>query len=219
VSVDDGAADGTDGDVRPAGADGDVRPAGAEDGGAVGRAAGGAEGSAFAALVVQFDEWFDRALDVVRGHPVPDRIFYAASDLGDWSALWHAISAGRAAAHPDRLGESVRLSATLGLESLLVNQGVKRLFKRHRPAFEGTRPHRLRTPSTTSFPSGHASAAFCAAALLSDHRSPTARLWYGLAVVVALSRPYVRIHHASDMVGGAIAGYAIGRIVRAVWTV
>ena len=92
-----------------------------------------------------------------------------------------------------------------------MNQGVKRLFKRGRPGFEGTRPHRLRTPSTTSFPSGHASAAFCAAAILSGDDPARAPLWYGLAATVALSRPYVHIHHASDMVGGAVIGYALGR--------
>jgi membrane-associated phospholipid phosphatase len=171
--------------------------------------------SPFGPVVARFDAWFDAALDHLRGNPVADRVFYTASALGDMSMLWHLIGAGRAAIDPDRLGEAVRLSATLGVESLLVNQGVKRLFKRGRPVFEGTRPHRLRTPSTTSFPSGHASAAFCAAAILSGRDPRHAPVWYGLAAIVAISRPYVHIHHASDMVGGAVIGYAIGRVARA----
>ncbi len=169
-------------------------------------------------LVAQFDEWFDHALDRLRGNAVADRVFYTASALGDMSMIWHIVGATRAALDPSRLADGVRLSASLGAESLLVNQGVKRLFKRGRPVFEGTRPHRLRTPSTTSFPSGHASAAFCAAVILSGQDRRRAALWYGLASTVALSRPYVHIHHASDMVGGAVIGYAVGRVARAVLT-
>lgn len=180
-------------------------------------AGGGAPAGLLHATAVRFDQWFDHALDHLRGNPVADRIFYAASGVGDWSTIWHLVGAGRAALDPALLPSAVRLSATLGVESVVVNQGVKRLFKRGRPTFEGTRPHRLRTPSTTSFPSGHASAAFCAAAMLSGDDRSRAPLWYGLAAVVALSRPYVRIHHASDMVGGAVIGYAIGRAARALW--
>ncbi len=168
--------------------------------------------------VARFDEWFDHVLDHARGNPVADRLFYAASGVGDWSMIWHLVGAGRAALDPAKLPSAARLSAILGAESVLVNQGVKRLFKRGRPVFEGTRPHRLRTPSTTSFPSGHASAAFCAAAILSGEDPARAPLWYGLAATVALSRPYVHIHHASDMVGGAVIGYIVGRAVRASWS-
>ncbi|MDQ6837181.1 MAG: phosphatase PAP2 family protein, partial [Actinomycetota bacterium] len=39
-------------------------------------------------------------------------------------------------------------------------------------------------------------------------------LYYALAVVVAASRLHVKIHHASDVVGGAIIGAALGEIVR-----
>ena len=180
-------------------------------------AAPAAAGTPSESLVAQFDEWFDHALDRLRGNALADRVFYTASAVGDMSMVWHIVGATRAAVDPSRLAEAVRLSATLGVESLLVNQGVKRLFKRGRPAFEGSRPHRLRTPSTTSFPSGHASAAFCAAVILSGEQPAWAPLWYGLAATVALSRPYVHIHHASDMVGGAVIGYVIGRAARALW--
>jgi membrane-associated phospholipid phosphatase len=177
-----------------------------------------ADDAPFHAAAARFDQWFDHALDHLRGNPVADRVFYLASGVGDMSMLWHLIGAGRAALDPSRLPDAARLSVTLGVESVLVNQGVKRLFKRGRPVFEGTRPHRLRTPSTTSFPSGHASAAFCAATILSGEDPALAGVWYGLAAIVALSRPYVHIHHASDMVGGAVIGYAVGRVARALWS-
>ena len=55
------------------------------------------------------------------------------------------------------------------------------------------------------------------AAILSGEDPARAPLWYGLAATVALSRPYVHIHHASDMVGGAVIGYVVGRAAQALW--
>jgi undecaprenyl-diphosphatase len=147
---------------------------------------------------------------------------YTASALGDWSILWHVIGAARFAADPSRRRESIRFATVLAAESLIVNQGVKRLFQRVRPATDPDRshPHSLRQPSTSSFPSGHASAAFCAATLLADTSSPAATcLWFTLATVVALSRPYVGVHHASDTVGGAVVGLALGGLARRLWPI
>jgi len=168
--------------------------------------------------VAAFDAAVDRALDRLRGHPAADRVFYTASTLGDWSLLWHLIGLARAAVDPGWRRDELRLSTVLVIESLAVNQGVKRLFKRRRPAVEADdRPLKLRTPTTTSFPSGHASAAFCAAVLLSDGDRALAPLWYGLATVVALSRPYARDHHASDTVAGALLGFTIGQVATRLW--
>ena len=70
----------------------------------------------------------------------------------------------------------------------------------------------MRRPSTSSFPSGHASSAFFAATLLiaRDGRR-SAPLWLGLAGVVATSRAFVRIHHPSDVVAGAVVGLLLGQ--------
>ncbi len=65
--------------------------------------------------------------------------------------------------------------------------------------------HGLRRPITSSFPSGHATAGFCAATLLGG--GP----WYVAAAAVAATRVYVRLHHASDVVAGAALGLALGR--------
>ena len=106
----------------------------------------------------------------------------------------------------------MRLSAVLGGESLLVNGVIKSALHRHRPVWEEDRPrpHRIRRPRTSSFPSGHASAAFTAAGLLSQG-DPLWPLYYGVAAVVASSRVYVKIHHASDVVAGAAIGVGLGR--------
>jgi undecaprenyl-diphosphatase len=170
----------------------------------------------------RFDLVVDELFDNVRGNPVADRLFYVASELGDWSLIWHLLGTGQGLVRSDGFERAVALSTALGIESALVNGVVKSLFRRERPTVEVDRPHRLRQPRTTSFPSGHASSAFLAAALLS-HRSRGAPVFYGLAAVVATSRVYVRIHHASDVLGGAVIGAALGvaakRIVRRVTSI
>ncbi|HEX6786629.1 MAG TPA: phosphatase PAP2 family protein, partial [Acidimicrobiales bacterium] len=64
---------------------------------------------------------------------------------------------------------------------------------------------------------GHASAGFFAATLLSEGDPALAPLWFALAAVVATSRAYVRIHHASDIVAGAAVGLALAAVARRVW--
>jgi membrane-associated phospholipid phosphatase len=74
----------------------------------------------------------------------------------------------------------------------------------------------VRKPSTSSFPSGHASAAFYAASLLTYWGGArTAPVWFAAAGVVATSRAYVRIHHPSDIVGGAVVGLALAEAAKA----
>ncbi len=168
------------------------------------------------AAVEKFDATVESLFDHVRGVPIIDRVFYTASELGDWSLLWHLAGAGQGVFLRDGLARTVRLSACMGLESGFVNGAVKALFRRARPIVETERPHRLRQPRTSSFPSGHASAAFAAAALLSDGRRGKP-LYYGVASVVALSRVHVRIHHASDVVGGVAVGIALGALAKKAW--
>ena len=159
------------------------------------------------------DDAVDRAWDRLRGNPAMDRLFFTASELGDFSLVWHLLGTARGVTRRGGTREAARLAIALGAESALVNGLVKSAFKRERPVQSGERPHNLRQPLTSSFPSGHASAAFLAATLLSE-RSRVKPLWFGLATIVATSRIHVRIHHASDVVVGAGIGLTLGRLVR-----
>lgn len=160
-------------------------------------------------VIGRFDEWADAQLEALRGIPLADRIAATASTLGDWSLVWHLVGALRGLTSDRAARQAIELSALLGVESLIVNQGIKRLFRRERPLPGGDPRYAQRTPSTSSFPSGHASAAFFAARLLSGYSPRRAALWYTIALVVAASRPFVRIHHASDAIVGALIGSAL----------
>lgn len=165
--------------------------------------------------VDSFDNVVDERLEQLRDSPVAARVFTSASHLGDFSLIWHIFAAARGVSSDTRARQALALSALLGVESLIVNQGIKRLFRRQRPSETGDDRFTIRTPSTTSFPSGHASSAFFAATLLTTlDGKRSAPAWFGLASVMATSRVYVRIHHASDVIGGAVVGVGLGLLAR-----
>lgn len=159
--------------------------------------------------IEQLDLRVDATVDRFRS-PALDPIFYSISSAADHSLLWFAIGAARAIRSGD-LRFAARFAVAMGLESALTNGPIKAQFRRVRPAPEssdGPLPYGMHRPITSSFPSGHATAAFTAAVILADGRRRAP--WYALATLVAGSRVYVRMHHASDVVGGAVLGLALG---------
>jgi membrane-associated phospholipid phosphatase len=168
----------------------------------------------FGPAIDRFDEVVDSALERVRGNPVTDRLFTTASHVGDFSLIWHLIGLGRGLVRRNPR-QAIVLAGLLGVESLIVNQGVKRLFKRARPTTAGESGLHVRQPSTSSFPSGHASSATFASSMLASWDGPLlGALWYSIAAVVGTSRAYVRIHHASDVIAGIATGRALAWIAR-----
>ncbi|HEX9683043.1 MAG TPA: phosphatase PAP2 family protein [Acidimicrobiales bacterium] len=161
------------------------------------------------------DRWFEFHL---RGRPGIDRAFYTASAAGEFGAIWLIYGALQARRGPLARRRFRRLVVAMGLESAMVNGVVKSLFDRRRPVPDFERPLPLRIPITSSFPSGHASSALTAATLLSDGEESRAlrALYWGTAALVAASRVHVKIHHASDVVGGLAVGRAYALAVRKV---
>lgn len=160
-----------------------------------------------------FDSIGDKVFEPLRKNAVSQRVFSMASTVGDFSVVWHVIGMLCAITSVISFRETLSLSVALGCESLSVNQGLKRIFRRDRPTVSGDERFNIRTPSTSSFPSGHASSATCAAIILSSFTAmPLAIVWILVGVVVALSRVVVRIHHLSDILGGLVAGAVLGGI-------
>jgi undecaprenyl-diphosphatase len=163
--------------------------------------------------MTSFDTAGDRILEPLRNNTASVALFGFASKIGDFSIVWHLVGLLSSIGSIERLQQALALSIALGIESLIVNQGIKRLFRRERPTTSGDDRFEVRTPSTSSFPSGHASSATFAAIILASFTGfPLAILWCIIALVVALSRVVVRIHHLSDIVGGIATGAVLGAI-------
>jgi membrane-associated phospholipid phosphatase len=164
-------------------------------------------------VINRLDSAAEKATEPLRNNRMTNKIFGTASHVGDFSVVWHMVGLLRAIGSMDRLYEAIALSVALGCESLIVNQGVKRLFRRERPTVDGDERFNIRRPRTSSFPSGHASAATFAAILLTSFSSgPIIIVWWTIAAIVAVSRIVVRIHHASDIVGGIVTGAILATV-------
>jgi len=163
--------------------------------------------------VASFDLAVDQAFDHLRGRVVADRIFYGASELGDFGLVWVLLGTLKGLRKGDDLNSALKMTAAMGAESVLVNGVIKSFFRRTRPPWDIDRPLQVRRPLTSSFPSGHATSAVSAAMMLSedDELWP---LYVALAAVVATSRIYVKIHHASDVAAGLALGVVLGVIGR-----
>lgn len=98
------------------------------------------------------------------------------------------------------------LSFLLGLG---LNQAVLLFLHRLRPYDAGV-SHLLIAPSADwSFPSDHATAAMAIAATFLLHRMPRLGLCFlAAALLMMVSRVYLGIHYAGDVLGGAVTGLA-----------
>jgi undecaprenyl-diphosphatase len=171
------------------------------------------------ATVRAVDDIVDGWFEPLRGTPALDSAAKVITGLGDRGLMWVGTTLWRVRrSGPDR-ARAVRALAIAGAESATVNTAIKSLVGRSRPdraalrVVEGGVP--VREPTTSSFPSGHTLAAFCAATVMSERGNPAgSALLFGCAALVGLSRLHLRAHHASDVAGGALIGIALGVVGR-----
>jgi undecaprenyl-diphosphatase len=160
-----------------------------------------------------FDKAVDRALDPLRGHPRVEATARVVSNLADYGFVWSLLAAAKGRRRGPARRRALQALTLAGFSSLGVNAVVKQVVSRQRPegALQVGDDERLwvRTPTSSSFPSGHTLAAFCTAVMLAESPSD-AVLYLGFASSVAASRVYLRHHFASDVVGGAAIGAAVG---------
>ena len=168
---------------------------------------------AFFARLTSFDFKADQALERHRGNAHAAKTFSTASHVANHGVLWHLIGLVYGLAVERSVWAVLMFASLIGIESLIVNQGIKRIFRRTRPTQTGDPRFRVRKPQSSSFPSGHASSAFFAGTVLTAWLGVwSLPIWLVLAVVVAVSRAYVRIHHPSDVIAGSLTGLVLGAV-------
>jgi len=178
-----------------------------------------AESSGLRGAVAAFDERVEGLFEPLRGRPRIDAAAKIITAVGDHGWIWTGIAMWRGRRSGPVRRDAIRSLGVAGVSSSLVNAGIKRVVGRERPDRSDLQLAAssvpVREPRTSSFPSGHTLAAFCAAAVLSrpGHRGGNALL-YTAAGLIGVSRVHLRAHHASDVLGGMVVGTALGLAVR-----
>ena len=112
---------------------------------------------------------------------------------------------------------SLIAAVSVGIGSLVVAL-LKETVHRPRPAHADPGIDTVvGTPGSPSFPSGHTATAFAAAAVVGAFYPRLRWPLYALAALVGMSRIYLGVHFALDVVAGAILGLSIGLGI--VWAV
>ena len=147
-------------------------------------------------------------LDWIQTHlrnPWMDRLMVWITSLGDNGWIW--ILAGIVLCLSKKYRKAgIWLLLSLELGSLTSNYILKPLFMRPRP-YEGLMLDLLiPVPGGYSFPSGHTTSSFAAAAALAMAGNPAGIPALILAALIAFSRMYLYVHYPTDIIGGIVLG-------------
>ncbi len=165
--------------------------------------------------VRDLDRALFRAVFGVKWGPLTS-VMRAFTVAGTAGALWGFLAAAAfllTGLEPSRL----LIPWTAIAASWTVAEGAKYLFNRTRPFLWDTEIAPLiKTPSSSSFPSGHSATAAAGAITLSVLYPAIAPVLVPAALLVVLSRIYLGVHFPFDVLAGAVIGTATSVVVLAV---
>ena len=171
-----------------------------------------------ATLLHRLGEFDRRAYVAVARLSIPalDRPYSRLSTFANHSKPWFLIAGALAVVGGPRGRRAAATGvAAIGAASLVVNQPMKLMGGRDRPARElhGVPEDRwVPMPTSTSFPSGHSASAAAFAAAVGDVLPGLRWPLRAAAAVVAFSRVYTGVHYPGDVVAGAATGALLGRL-------
>ena len=158
--------------------------------------------------MIGLDQRLERWVVGHRAEPF-DTIFVALSHIGSFGIVWFTL----AVIATLLLRRPLIFPLVVGAYflSAAITDVLKLLIDRHRPV-----DHPLvTTPTTHSFPSGHAATSFACAATLATFVSRRGQIvLYVLAAGIAYSRVYVGVHYPLDVLAGAAIGLGVATALR-----
>jgi membrane-associated phospholipid phosphatase len=142
--------------------------------------------------------------------PALDRALITTTRAANYSRLWLVV-AGMLAVFGGRRGRRAvgRGLIAIAIAAAAANGPAKLLVRRRRPSSRW-QPTLIRTPRSTSFPSGHTAAAVAFVTGASTELPVLAPVLVPLAGAVAYSRVHTGVHYPSDVAAGAAIGIGSG---------
>ena len=145
---------------------------------------------------------------------VLDPLFQGLSLIGSFGIVWLLLAVAISGFSWSRPWLWTRVGAAILLAES-VSGALKVAVERDRPPLSRPVPEPLlESPSTFSFPSGHATVSFACATVLALAVPRLRWPLFALAVLVAWSRVYVGVHYPGDVLAGALLGLAIATALR-----
>jgi undecaprenyl-diphosphatase len=128
--------------------------------------------------------------------------------------VWLALAIAVSLLSPLRRRLWIQVAAAILLAES-ISGALKLWVQRDRPPLSQPVPEPLlESPSTYSFPSGHATVSFACATVLAL-AVPRIRVpLFVLAALISFSRVYVGVHYPFDVLAGAVLGVGIARALR-----
>ena len=154
--------------------------------------------------------------DLVVDHRVAvlDPFFTGLTYAGSYGLIWLLVAVAISGFSWSRPWLWTRVGATI-LVAESCSALLKQWIERDRPPVADPLPEPLvSTPSTYSFPSGHATVSFACATTLALAVPRLSVPLYTLATLISFSRVYVGVHFPLDVLAGAALGIAIARALR-----
>ena len=145
--------------------------------------------------------------------PTLDVFMSRLSRAADYSKL-HLTAAALLAAAFGREGREAawRGLASTATTAAVLNLFLKRVGRRRPDRAAVPLARQVRMPRSTSFPSGHAAAAFAFSTAV-GHRLPRVAIpLHAMAALVAYSRVHTGVHYPADAIAGAVVGTALGQV-------
>ncbi|MBN1091297.1 phosphatase PAP2 family protein [Blastococcus sp. TML/M2B] len=154
-------------------------------------------------------------------HSPADRWLRRLTHAADHGRLWLAIGGLLALRRGSLRRGALRGLGSLAISSTVVNAVLKTLFRRRRPDLIVLRAERLlrRSPTSSSFPSGHSASAAAFVTGMAMESLPVGAALAPLGLAVGYSRVHVGVHYPGDVVAGFAVGAGVAAATQHWWRV